>query len=520
MKVRRGDTGNLVDLGRTNFILAGGQGSVYADGDYCIKVYTDPSDMIPAGKLAELAPLGTKDIMAPLCAVTRKGDPVGYVMRRAAHCLPLPGIVSKAWRTDNGFGPDEALVAVLRLRALFAHVHAHSALVIDPNDMNFLLRESLDEVVGIDVDSYATEHYPGDAIQPIVRDPARSEFSSDTDWYGFGLLAFALMVGSHPFKGSMQGYGRGVDGILERMTDGASALRKESRLPASCQPLSVIPGNWRSWFEVIFHSSERPLPPDEAGQWKLVPCQTATGADSVVLTRIRDLLPSGVLVNDPYPVTRTPGRVVSKTPVECRFPSEAAESSDGRVYVQHQGSVSELRTVRTGTLVRTVARRICRISRDSTVLYRGVAIQSTLGAVIAHIFPRSGQCTQVVLSEVVGARIVAAKFTGGSGKRRHTGVLRVTAIHQSGAKTHTWCGLDGQRFCHHQVDYDVPVEVAELDTGVAAASHPDGIVLFAPGAPHKTRLIKDPRLAGVRIEAEPGSLVAYLPDGVYSVKIP
>lgn len=73
---------------------------------------------------------------------------------------------------------------------------------------------------------------------------------------------------------------------------------------------------------------------------------------------------------------------------------------------------------------------------------------------------------------------------------------------------------------HWSVEVDAAsIEVVELDTGVAVAAHADGIVLFKPGAPHKTRLIKDDRLAGAPLYRDGGMLLAEIGGEMFRVKL-
>lgn len=503
MRVQRADTGAHVELTRRNFILEGGEGAVYADGEFAIKVYKDPDGSIPVGKITALAPLACGDILAPIAPVMKGSRPVGYVMKLARDCLPLPRVLPKGWRSSNGF--HDAMAVVLQLRSLFERVHAGGALVIDPNDANFLMREDFRGVVAIDVDSYATGSYPASAIQPIVRDPSTKAFSKESDWYGFALLAFALLVGAHPFKGSMTGYGRKAEEIIRRMTDGASALRKGAKLPPTCFPVDVLPAMWRDWLEVVLHSTERPLPPSTGAAPQMA---TVTfKAAEVVFERLYG-----------PPSLRTV-RHGWATVLGTKFRAEAVSEIDGRFHLLASGKLFEV--VKMVALGRAVAKVVGTISRHSTQLFPGVAIQHLLGSCFASILSRPGRCAQVRLKEIEGARLVDAKFAGGAGKPGKTGVLRVAVDRAGQIEVHTWAGLRPGKFDFHwseEVD-TASVEVAELDTGVAAISTPDGAELFRVNRPTERRLVRSDRLATGVYSSDAGTLLVELPDGVYSAKL-
>ncbi len=534
-KVRRRDTGAFVSIGKSNLLGRGGEGAVFIDGGDCLKVYWDRDKMVPAGKIKELSALAAENVLAPLDVLLDGPNQVGYVMRHATGCLPLPEILPKGWRRANGLTPEVAMRLVLGLRAAFSRIHGLEALVVDANEMNFLLRSDLSALVHIDVDSYGTRSYAASAILPAIQDPRtrppdldrpkiHPAFSAASDWYSFALLAFALMVGANPFKGSFSGYGK--RDLLKRMADGASALAPEAKLPPTCLPLDVIPGVWRSWFKTILHSAERPEPPT-SGDAVVLAVQAIAAAGEVELIRIGPL-PLPVLAEGETPlgkpliiehfIRRGFALVRGQTTVEIR--ADEVASIDGRIYVRVGGDLMELRYLETGGF-KVLPRRVGSLAPHASRLFSGVAIQTLLGATFASALPRPGRCVEIRLRELEGSRVIAARFAGGAGKDGQTGVLRVAVDRAGQLEAHTWSGLTRSGFGHHNFEeVDVAdVEVVELDTGVAVVSHPDGLMLFRPGSPEKTKIVKDDRLVGAPLSREAGTLLVDLPDGRYSVKL-
>lgn len=542
MRVRRQDTGKWFEPSQRNFIAKGGEGAAYADGPDCVKIYANPDKMIPAGKIKQLAEFASDDILAPRAAVLRGDRPVGYVMKRAAHCLPLQQVMPKGWRREHGLDTRTALRLVLGLRANWANIHGHEALVVDANTANFLMRENLKSVVHIDVDSYGTRSYRSTAILPAAADPERIKLkgnaadgyrvesyrsSQETDWYSFSLLAFVLLIGAHPFAGRCDGYGR--DDLLRRMSERASALRSEARLPPPCQSLDIIPSAWRQWFEAMFHTNERPLPPIKAEIGKPAPVARDADAAAVLLTRERDRwLPRGWLAKGVTTLGKEVGfragrvtgyvALVNATGADMRADEIAA--IDGRVYLRAGENLNEITYIEMGQ-VRAMPARVGSVLAHSTRLFPGVAIQNIMGSMFASVLPRAGRCVQLRLKEIEGARLVDARFAGGGGILGKTGVLRVATERSGQLELHTWSGLERSSFAHHLMELvDIAsVQVVELDTGIAVAAHTDGVELFKPSSPGKSRMIKSDRLAGASLYAEAGTLYAGLPDGVYRVKI-
>ena len=79
MKVYLKGKGKEIELTQKDFVAAGGQGSVYVHGKTAFKVYHDPKQMIPAGKIQELAAINDPFIVKPLdLIVNGKGTPLGY----------------------------------------------------------------------------------------------------------------------------------------------------------------------------------------------------------------------------------------------------------------------------------------------------------------------------------------------------------------------------------------------------------------------------------------------------------
>ena len=68
-----------VTLLQSDFVAAGGEGSVYCKGATAYKIYADPKRMLPLGKMAELAAISDKDVIKPEVVLldTKSSSPVG-----------------------------------------------------------------------------------------------------------------------------------------------------------------------------------------------------------------------------------------------------------------------------------------------------------------------------------------------------------------------------------------------------------------------------------------------------------
>ena len=250
-----------VRLDQSDFVGQGGEGKVYARGNVAYKVYTDPARMIPVAKIRELAVLTHSDIIRPdEVLLDAHNRPVGYTMRRVQDAHPLCRLFTRAFRERKGVTPGQMLALVREFQATVQHIHDQGVLVVDMNEMNFLVDRDLQRMLCIDVDSYKTPGFPATAIMDSIRDRHRSDFSRETDWFSFGILTFQMFVGIHPYRGK---HATLID-LDERMQANISVLNPAVTMPGSCYPLDTLPPAYRDWYEALFEQGVRTPPPTGA----------------------------------------------------------------------------------------------------------------------------------------------------------------------------------------------------------------------------------------------------------------
>ena len=249
-----------VELRQADFVARGGEGSVYAQGETAFKIYHDPSRAIPEGKLRALAALDAPAIIGPRDALAdREGRLVGYTMRYVPNTQPLCRLFTGSFRRQHSLDTARVARLVERLREGVAHLHASDILIVDLNEMNFLVGPTFDEIYFIDVDSYQTPTYPATALMEHVRDPnARSGgFSRGSDWFSFAVITIQLFIGVHPYRGRHPT----VKGLSERMKRGLSVFDPSVKLPAAAHPVDRIPEPWRGWYHDVLAAGRREPPP-------------------------------------------------------------------------------------------------------------------------------------------------------------------------------------------------------------------------------------------------------------------
>ena len=260
--------GGEVRLGKSDFKAQGGEGAIYVKGPNAYKIYTDPQRAIPPAKILELSALTLPNIIRPLgVLLDTKSRPVGYSMRAVGRSYALCQLFPKAFRQRHNLTPESAFRLVRRLQEGVSHVHARGVLIVDLNELNFLVAEDFSEVYFIDVDSYQTPSYPAAALMESVRDRHALKFTSGSDWFSFAVVSFQLFVGIHPYKGNyppLQGLPDKEKKLDARMRANVSVLRPEVSVPASCLPFSVIPPAYLDWYRAVFEDGRRLPPPDDA----------------------------------------------------------------------------------------------------------------------------------------------------------------------------------------------------------------------------------------------------------------
>ena len=254
-----------VTLSQKDFIASGGEGEIYGLGDTIYKIYHDRKKMVPQGKFDDLSTLDERYIVNPQKIIMNsKNTPIGFTMEWFKDTLPICKLFTTAYRKKANFKPEDAVKLVEKMQELIDFVHSKECLIVDFNDVNFLVdSNSLVQPIFIDVDSYKTKNYPPTAITPYAQDHHSKEFTKLTDWYSFAIIAFQVFIGMHPFKGSLDGFQKGA--VVERMKANKSVFNKKAKTPPAARDFSHIPPDLRTWMERIFENGKRSLPPMVGG---------------------------------------------------------------------------------------------------------------------------------------------------------------------------------------------------------------------------------------------------------------
>lgn len=453
-----------VKLSNQHFIAQGGEGSVWGIGTTAYKIYLDIKKVIPDGKIQEISVLGSNPhILIPKLMILDKNNrPIGYTMDRLPKSHPLCKIFTNGFRKREGITPQITVDLVRDFQNKIQFIHQNDILIVDLNEMNFLMDEKFKSVLFIDVNSYQTTHFPATAIMSSIKDRhmKKGAFSELTDWFAFGIVSFQMFVGIHPFRGSHPNYKyppqeREME-LDARMLANVSVLDPKTKYPKGpCRDISSIPQAYLEWYQAIFDGGKRVSPPDTLQPIIIIPTKITkiSGTNKFEITEFltvdgdfveylsiqgthAQLTTEKVYVtakNVPIPapgsrlgITPKMGYVVSawinngmlnlknitlSQDIDVTISADQVMSYQGRLYVKTGGSIIEIKFIEIGNVVKASPAVVGNALEIATEFYEGgVVIQNLIGAYYVSLLPRSGACYQIRLPELDEHRIIEAKF--------------------------------------------------------------------------------------------------------------
>ena len=552
-----------VNLTKNHFVAEGGEGKVYARGKTGFKVYHDPSKAIPLGKIQELSGISDPNVIKPENALYagKKGQHVGHTFRFVKDAWTLCQLFPRAFREREGFTHETAIKLVRKLQEGVEAVHKAGVLLVDLNEMNFLVSKDFTTPYFIDVDSYQTARYPATAIMPSVRDPKVQglDFTTLSDWYSFGIVSFQLLVGIHPFKGKHPT----LKGFEARMGANVSVFDSNVKVPKVAYPLDVIPDIYRDWYRAMFVEGKRVEPPTglhgvitirpvvrqisgtnnfditELHEFKDEIRAVFIGGGHVVVHSGLDLFVDKRRVGGweeaptlgftsqhghPIVVVRSgiknaviPINVTTQLPLDLTLNADEMVSTGETIYLRNGDQILELTFTEAGNKTVAGVRLAANVLENACRLYEGVAIQSLLGDPHVSLFPRPGACYQTLMPELKGHKVVEAKFDNG--------VLMVLAAKKGLYHRFVF------RFDKDYATYDVRkiedvtptgLNFVTLDSGACVClNEEEQIELFSARMGSKSvKTIEDPVLGGdMRLVKDQGQLQFYRGNKLYRMKM-
>jgi len=255
------DKKNIITLTEKEYKAAGGQGVVFCKGDLAYKIYHDPQKMIPEAKIQELSELKRDNILGPISTLYdyTTNKPIGFTMKFVKDIEFLCQIFTKNFKDSKGINQTNIVSLITEMQKTLQYIHDNKILVVDYNEMNFLLDKMITTVFHIDVDSWQTKNFKVNAIMESIRDRTTDKFTELSDWFAWAVVTFQMYTGIHPYKGKHPKFK--PDEWSKRMDLGISVFDKDVILPKICQDFSVIPKAQLDWYKLVFQKNERSIPP-------------------------------------------------------------------------------------------------------------------------------------------------------------------------------------------------------------------------------------------------------------------
>ncbi len=262
------ENGNTVILTEHDLSNSGGEGEIFIKDGFAYKIFFDKSKAMKKDKIKELSILERKNIIRPIqCIYNDAKEVIGYQMNAVYpnKCFPLTRFITNDFREKNNISDKMVTELIKEVYETFSFIHEKGFLIVDGNEMNFLISDDFKEIFFIDVDSYKTPSFSPTAYNPTTLDPYsnKKDFNTGTDWYIFGILFCQIVLGIHPFKGKYTGVSKTFNkkDISKRMKLGVSVFNKKVKLNKAVRSLSLIPKEMKEWLESIFTTDRRTSPP-------------------------------------------------------------------------------------------------------------------------------------------------------------------------------------------------------------------------------------------------------------------
>lgn len=403
-------TRNKISLTNSDFIASGGEGSIYRKNNLAYKIYNNPKDCLPIGKINELSVLNKPNIINPKDIIKdSKDNPIGYVMPLIQKAIPLCKLFVRSFFKKQNISDKQLLDIILQFRSNLEYVHNNNILVVDLNEMNFLFNKNI--IIFIDTDSYQTKSYPAKVIMENIRDwSVGTDWNQNSDWYSWGIITHQIFTGIHPFAGSDPNN----LSLKDRMISNLSVFDKKVKIPRKFKDRSLVPAVFEDWYKAIFKEGKR-LPPPSAATVSakiqtIAPTISTDKLQIIELTTLKDSIlrvlhniRNKVLLETHDGVFNTNGKKISEQEEETK----AHFYYKGTKYTKEDMNI--FREIWINQHTKTKQQAI-QCMPYSTHMYNGIAVQIALNTPVLSIFPTEKTSYSIPEKSLKEYRIIDAKF--------------------------------------------------------------------------------------------------------------
>ena len=299
--------GQKINLGQQDYVTKGGEGSIYRKGDVAYKIYEDLRKMIPPAKIGELSVLNLPNIIKPKDLIyNNKKHEIGFTMSWLGDdVVALCKLFTNKFRDDNSIENDQIIQLVENIKNIIHFIHCNKCLIVDGNELNYMVGGDFVTPYFIDVNSWQTPSYQATAIMPSIRDWTTDKFTTLSDWFSFAIISFQLFIGMHPFKGSHKNYKK--NDFRKRIIDCVSVFNSEVSLPPTARDFNLIPSGYKDWFFNTFENGQRKPPPQLPGTAGKIQVQVylIKSTDNFDIRELREYESDILYHNSLFEVTKT-----------------------------------------------------------------------------------------------------------------------------------------------------------------------------------------------------------------------
>ena len=526
--------GKKISLTQNDYVTQGGEGKIFQKGNVAYKIYEDLKKMIPTGKIEELSRLNVPNIVCPKEIIySPKKEIVGFTMDwlgddNYAMCK----MFTNTFRDSNAITNDHVIELVENIKnIIIAPIHEQNCLMVDGNELNYLVRPDFITPLFIDVNSYQTASFPPTAIMPSIRDWKNpDEFSVMSDWFSFAIVSFQLFIGIHPFKGKHKNYKK--NDFEKRVKDNVSVFNKDVRLPPPARDFDLIPSDYKDWYVRLFEKGERLFPPKMPGSTKTIQVKTilVNSTDNFEIIEIKEFESDIVYHNET--ITKTKEKLyigsadykvspdvevllspfkaepilckIDKGTIELKTPSAGVVVQqinlvctdkmivNDALLIKNRGQLTEIQFSDTGQIIPSV-QQVWNIEPKSSKLFSNIVVQSVLGrAYVCIPLPQYKQSSFIIkdIPELDKMQIIDAK---------HDNHVAMFITNEAGIYNKYVVVFDDSYNKYvvrifEDIDY-IPLNFVTLQSGVCITIREDDVVeIFHYAHPSKVKEIKDPKV--------------------------
>lgn len=445
--------GQKISLTQKNFVAKGGEGSIFKRDTVAYKVYEDLNKMVPLEKLKELKVLDHPSIVKPIDVLfNEKKHAIGFSMDwigddNAALCK----LFTNTFRESNNINDAMTLALVENIKRTTHYIHEHNCLIVDGNELNYLVAPDFVTPYFIDINCWQTKNFPASAIMPSIRDWTTDTFTSLTDWFSFAIVTFQLFTGIHPFKGKHKDFR--MNDFRGRIMRNMSVFNPQVSFPQNVRDFNLIPGAYKDWYYQLFENGKRtppPVLPGEAGkvQVKVILIKSTNNFE---ISQVKDYDSDILYHNGLTEITKTKNKIwIRKTDYDTEPGEELLLASeyqvpilvkiinkclllktldntykikpininctdkmiiDNTLYIRNEEKLIQFDFAVMGTMIIPTIKTVWTIEPLSSQLFSNMVVQSVLGRTYFAIpNPSKGMFHIVAVPDLDKYKIIDAKY--------------------------------------------------------------------------------------------------------------